>query len=149
MALDFGTQINNAQRSNQNTQAERPKTQYWMNIGYEAADGTFIALPVGIPLDTMEKRQVRGSNEAWNKLQHASNKLLDLILAGAKELDAGEEEVANGLQIRIKRIAADATVGDDNEMLQGMENISFLRKSDTPKDGDTQEPQVPKGRRQG
>ncbi|QIG67716.1 RNA polymerase RNAP1 subunit A protein [Rhizobium phage RHph_Y38] len=109
---------------------ERPKTEYWLNIGIVAQDGTFVALPVGLPLDTMEKRVIRGSNQEWNALQSASNSLLDMLLEQVKELSAGQEEVIEGLSIQVKRVKADAGAVDANvnPFLAGFAGITPVRK---------------------
>ncbi|QIG70474.1 RNA polymerase RNAP1 subunit A protein [Rhizobium phage RHph_N38] len=128
MALTFGNP--QAQRSNNNQTQERQKTEYWLNIGIVAQDGTFVALPNGLPLDTMEKRVIRGSNEEWNALQAASNSLLDMLLEQIKELAPGQEEVIDGLSIQVKRIKADAgaPTANANPFLAGFGGITAKRK---------------------
>lgn len=146
MALDF-----NANRVAPRTQAaaareERPQTQFWLNIGFVAEDGTFIGLPMGLALDTMEKRQIRGSNAEWNALQSASNALLDYVLEGAKTLGAGDETIANGLTIQIKRVKSDAgeVPVNENPFLKGFGGLSFVKHEDND---DASEPQEGKRKR--
>ncbi|QXV74322.1 RNA polymerase RNAP1 subunit A protein [Rhizobium phage RHEph16] len=127
MALNFNAP---ATRPAATQAQERPQTQYWLNIGIVAQDGTFVALPNGLPLDTMEKRTIRGSNQEWNALQSASNSLLDMLLEQIKELTPGQEEVINGLSIQIKRVKNDAGViaADSNPFLAGFAGITAVRK---------------------
>jgi hypothetical protein len=129
MALTFnGPATRNAAPARE----ERPQTQYWLNIGIVANDGTFVALPNGLPLDTMEKRTIRGSNQEWNALQSASNSLLDMILEQVKVLNPGQEEVIDGLSIQVKRIKTDAgeVKADDNPFLVGFSGITAKRKEE-------------------
>ncbi|QIG76539.1 RNA polymerase RNAP1 subunit A protein [Rhizobium phage RHph_I1_6] len=128
MALTFNAP--QTSRSNNNQTQERPRTEYWLNIGIEAQDGTFVALPNGLPLDTMEPRVIRGSNEEWNALQAASNSLLAMILEQVKELAPGQEEVINGLSIQVKRVKADAGAPskETNPFLIGFQGITAKAK---------------------
>ena len=122
MALDFGKNNNEANASGKQ---EREKTQIWLNIGYETADGKFVNLPIGIPIDTMNKLQIRGSNEDWNKLSQARNKMLEKMQKFGASLAAGAEEEVHGLVVKIKRVAADAEVDPHhNEYLED-EGITF------------------------
>jgi hypothetical protein len=138
MALTFNAP---ATRNAPAAREERPQTQYWLNIGIVAQDGTFVALPNGLPLDTMEHRLIRGSNAEWNALQSASNSLLDMILESVKVLNPGQEEVIEGLSIQVKRIKADAgeVKADDNPFLAGFAGISARKPA--------QEQEAPKGKR--
>ena len=105
---------------------DRPKAQVWMNIGYEVdsrdKDGNpiveFIALPTGIPVDTMDKLPANQRDSYYQQKQQASNKLLDRVNAMAAQLKPGEEKVigARGsLQIQIRRIKADAEIVSESE----------------------------------
>lgn len=128
MALNFANGINAVrQQASGQAQQEREPTMFWLNIGFEAEDGTFISLPVGLPLDTMQKRQVRGNNPEWNALVQASNALLDYVLEGAKTLQPGQETLANGLSIQIKRVAeAPSEIpAEENMFLKAFGGVSF------------------------
>lgn len=123
MALSFNAQP--AARTS-NAREERPKTEYWINLGIVANDGTFVGLPVGLPLDTMAKREIRGSNQEWNALTSASNSLLDMLLEQIKELAPGQEELIDGLHIQVKRVKAEAgeVKADVNPFLAGFQGIT-------------------------
>lgn len=144
MALNFGS-ASNVARTQAPAREERPQTQYWMNIGFVAEDGTFVGLPMGIALDTMEHRQIRGGNAEWNAMQAASNALLDYILEGAKTLGAGEETIAEGLSIQIKRVKAEAGApsAEENPFLRSFGGLSF-KKNEAP-----DQEQVPQTRKRG
>lgn len=92
---------------------EKPKAQFWLNIGYvaegtakpeEGKDDMFVSLPIGIPLDTMELLKTNSSNPEFNDLQGARNDLLSQILEHAKAtLKPGEDLVFN-IQGQIRRV---------------------------------------------
>lgn len=109
-----------------NTQAavvgkEMPKSQYWLNIGYEVEvpneDGelvnTFVSLPFGLPLDNMEPVKTGSKNQRYAALQQAKNALLDALLAHAKEMPAGSEEIID-LKIQLRRVNGEAEVSISN-----------------------------------
>lgn len=137
MAVDFtrtfgaGSQSNQAGSSNDRSQA--PKAKIWLNIGYVAeniptADGNgvedrFVSLPVGIPLDTMEKLPTNSRNQAYAQFQAARNDLYDQIMAAASQLQPGEDIVigsqvaTGGLCIQVRRVndeRAEAPAVDDS-----------------------------------
>ena len=122
MALDFGK---NEEGTKAASGKDRPKTQIWLNIGYETSDGKFVNLPIGIPVDTMEKLAIRGSNEEWNKLSQARNKMLEKFQKHGASMAAGAEETVSGLVIKIKRVSADADVDPHHNEYLADEEISF------------------------
>lgn len=93
---------------------ERPKSQFWLNIGYETdvvddnGENRFVSLATGIPLDNMERLQTNNRNREFAAFQAARNDLYDQIMDVAKSLEAGESKVIatadNGLAIQIRRI---------------------------------------------
>lgn len=93
---------------------ERPKSQFWLNIGYETdvvddnGENRFVSLATGIPLDNMERLQTNSRNREFAAFQAARNDLYDQIMDVAKSLEAGESKVIatadNGLSIQIRRI---------------------------------------------
>lgn len=93
---------------------ERPKSQFWLNIGYETdvvddnGENRFVSLATGIPLDNMERLQTNSRNREFAAFQAARNDLYDQIMDVAKSLKAGESKVIatadNGLSIQIRRI---------------------------------------------
>ena len=124
MALDFGKTEN----TSSNAKADQPKTQIWLNVGYKTADGKFVNLPIGIPIDTMNKLQIRGSNEDWNKLSQARNKMLEQMQKHGSSMAAGAEEIVNGLIIKIKRVAAEADVDPHHNEYLADNEVSFGTK---------------------
>ncbi|MFP3681450.1 hypothetical protein SB725_30690, partial [Pseudomonas sp. SIMBA_041] len=85
MAIDFELQFGNkGNNGKKNVGTEAPKAQFWLNIGFvaegtakpeEGKDDVFVSLPVGIPLDTMERLKTNSSNEEFAQLQAARNDL--------------------------------------------------------------------------
>lgn len=127
MAIDF--QATFGQRSNNRGQRhpanDLPKAQFWLNIGYlagEAEDARFVSLPVGIPLDTMERLGTRSSNADFAMFQAARNDLLDQLLEVSGKLAPGQDYVIpcegdSGLAIQIRRVneeQAAPTLGEAN-----------------------------------
>lgn len=100
--------------------AEKPKAQYWLNIGYVANEGTddakFISLPTGIPLDTQEALPTNSSNEDFRAMRCAQNDLLEQLLEFAEGLEPGAEGIIQ-LQVQLRRVKAPAEdiKSDDNK----------------------------------
>lgn len=95
--------------------ADRPKAQLWLNLGYtidvntnEGVVQEFVALPQGIPLDTMELLPANSQNDAFRARQMAQNDLITKIIEkkGAA-LEPGESTIIN-LQVQLRRVKADA-----------------------------------------
>lgn len=117
-----------------NSAADRPKANFWLNVGYSVPvaytnpDGTvsnetkFVSLPVGIPLDTMEKLSINSRNVEYASLQGARNDLFDQIMAVASKMAAGEEQILN-LELQLRRI------NDDAKPIAAAENV-FVRQID-------------------
>ena len=128
MAIDFtktfGQRSAQAQGRNAGEAAsDRPKTQYWLNIGYETGDPTypFVSLPVGIPLDGQERIKANGSNRQYAAFCAARNHMLDQLVAEAEKLEPGQDVIigieGSPFQMQLRRISEDreeASVGDDN-----------------------------------
>lgn len=95
-------------------QDDRPKAQYWLNIGYQAdhlieGEDTprFISLPVGIPLDTMETLATNSRNQVYALQQAARNDLMAQLIDHAQGLEPGQSTIVN-LQIELRRVNEDA-----------------------------------------
>ncbi|QDH84037.1 hypothetical protein KMC60_gp02 [Achromobacter phage vB_AxyP_19-32_Axy11] len=94
-----------------------PKAQFWLNIGYVAqfnnaegqVESRFIALPMGMPLDTMDHLKANSSNEIFRAMQSAQNNLLDQLLAKANTMAPGEELIIGEgqLVIQLRRVKAE------------------------------------------
>lgn len=100
--------------------SDRPKAQFWLNIGYTANEGTedakFISLPTGIPLDTQEPLNTKSSNEDFRAMRCAQNDLLEQLLDFAKGLEPGQEGVIQ-LQVQLRRVKEDVApiAADENK----------------------------------
>jgi hypothetical protein len=98
--------------------ADKPKAQFWINLGYESdvidEDGTprFISLPQGIPLDTQDHLPTNSRNNEFAAFQSSRNDLLDQIQAHAAKLAAGESCILN-LQIQLRRVNDEAAPIDN------------------------------------
>ncbi|WYA83904.1 RNA polymerase subunit A [Escherichia phage HK2] len=90
---------------------DKPKAQFWLNIGYVANEGSddekFISLPTGIPLDTQEPLPTNSSNADFRAMRCAQNDLLEQLIAYAQNLEPGEEGIIN-LQVQLRRVKAEA-----------------------------------------
>lgn len=104
-----------APRSGRRLQSVEPqeRAQLWLNIGYSVqltpdAPATFVALPIGIPLDTMKPVETRSSNEEWALTQHLRNEFLSDILEQASALPPGGEVIIacenSDMAIQIRRV---------------------------------------------
>lgn len=121
MAVDFA-QTFGGKKSNSASKEDKPKAQFWINIGYNAEgageDGAdrFVSLPTGIPLDTQELLPTNSRNEEFAAFQSARNDLLEQIMAVAKTLKPGEERLLN-LQIQLRHVNAEreAIAPQDNK----------------------------------
>lgn len=111
MAIDFqktfGASSKNAPAAG--TKADRPKSQFWINIGYdsgvtdEQGNMRFVSLAVGIPLDGQERLPTNSRNHEYAAFQAARNDLYEQIMAAAQTLQPGEEKLLN-LQVQLRRI---------------------------------------------
>lgn len=82
-----------------------PAAQVWLNIGYEA-NGRFVSLPIGIPLDTMQMADESGSNADWVNFRKAQNRLLKWLLEQANLLTAGGTDEIEGLTLQVRKVGA-------------------------------------------
>ena len=78
-------------------------TSIWLNIGYEA-NGRFVNLPLGLPIDTMKPARLRDGNRHWISFCEARNALLAELQAKASELAPGEEVIVRHLVLRLRRV---------------------------------------------
>lgn len=111
---------NNNTSSTATAKEERPKAQFWLNIGYTANEGTedakFISLPTGIPLDTQEPLATNSSNADFRAMRCAQNDLLAQLTEFAQSLEPGAEGIIQ-LQVQLRRVkAAEADIpADENK----------------------------------
>ena len=115
MAIDFKpTNTFGANKTERTSTSEKVKAQYWLNFGYvaeHAIEGEdkprFISLPMGIPLDITDKKQIRGRNAIHNNFVAAQNDLLDQLLQAASALKPGDDyiiEAEQGFAVQVRRV---------------------------------------------
>lgn len=110
---DIITDNNSSTTPNKPKTEDRPKSQVWLNIGYEVQvaneqgeqEKLFVSLPYGLPIDTMEPAKVSGSDR-WAAYQGARNDLLAQIQQLASQMQPGEEKTLN-LQVQVRRVKND------------------------------------------
>lgn len=128
---DVAQPSGNAGGSNDAAKTERPKSQFWLNIGFTipggAEDGSdlFVSLPQGIALDDMKPQEVRGSNQNWTQLVQAKNHLLEQLQKGGAELEPGARIVLEGFTVEMHRVGTPAQRGDaeSNPIIGAMAKI--------------------------
>lgn len=104
---------------------DRPQAQVWLNFGYTVAgagvegEDVFVALPVGIALDTMQPADERVNSADFAARRQASNALLLRLQEAAKKLEPGEARIIaaddnSGLSVELRRVA-DKAVADPSK----------------------------------
>ena len=123
--FDSATKTNTAAAggNNRRTQAQdRPSAKLWLNVGYDA-NGRFVNLPVGIPVDTMELLPIRGQNEEWAQFQSARNQLLKAIQEAGDNLEPGAEVEVN-LTVKLRKVNEEIEVKtEDNEFATDLSKL--------------------------
>lgn len=108
---------------------ELPKAQLWVNIGVTqnvVKDGEtveeFIALPQGIPLDTMTLKPATSRNDDFRNRELGMNALHAMLMKKAATLAPGEDVIVN-LQVQLRRVNNDAiqTPDDQNQYIPQIE----------------------------
>jgi hypothetical protein len=98
---------------------DRPKAQIWLNIGItlpiKQEDGTmkdtFISIPKGVPLDTMEPMTARGNNVENNQKVEIGNMYMEHLQAWAEgELGEGEAQTLT-VEVEARRVKGQGTAG--------------------------------------
>ena len=109
--------------NNRRTQAQdRPAAKLWLNVGYDA-NGRFVNLPVGIPVDTMETLPIRGQNEEWAQFQSARNDLLKAIQEAGDNLEPGAE-VEVKLVVKLRKVNEEIEVSkEDNPFAVNLSSL--------------------------
>jgi hypothetical protein len=109
----FGQRAGNVASMGASNAQERPKAQFWLNIGYKTGDDKypFVALPNGIPLDMSDQNELRGNSE-YVQFLSAQNDLLTQIIEEASKLQPGEDKIIEHpempLAFQFRRIREDA-----------------------------------------
>lgn len=112
--INFNQTFGNNAAQAQVPAAQRPKAEYWLNVGYdsgvkdeETGESRFVSLAAGIPLDSIEKLKTNSSNRTFAQFQAARNDLHDQIMAIAQGLEPGQAVIVDTettLQIQIRRV---------------------------------------------
>ncbi len=124
---------NTASTNNTRTTAkgdeERRQSKLWVNLGYKNADGKFVNLPVGIPIDTMELLAVRGQSEDWVKLTHERNMLIKQLQAIGDDMEPGQEQMLP-LEVQLRRVGNGLEIDGDvmKEMAEASPLAALLKK---------------------
>ena len=122
--LDFeaAKTTNTARSSNRAAPQDRPAAKLWLNVGYDA-NGRFVNLPVGIPVDTMELLPIRGQNEEWAQFQSARNDLLKAIQQAGDNLEPGAE-VEVKLVVKLRKVNEELEVSkEDNPFAANLASL--------------------------
>lgn len=108
---------------------ERRQSKLWVNLGYKNADGKFVNLPVGIPIDTMELLAVRGQSEDWVKLTHERNMLIKQLQAIGDDMEPGQEQMLP-LEVQLRRVGNELEIDSDvmKEMAEASPLAALLKK---------------------
>lgn len=126
MAIDFNRNRTAPAAGTQTAAADRPKSQFWINIGYnvevpvteagEAAgtENRFVSLPVGLPLDIAQKATIKGHDTEFVAMQTARNELLEQLIEFAETLKPGEVKEIK-LVVQLRRIQGEAPVIKTND----------------------------------
>lgn len=99
------------------------KSDFWLNVGLtKVVEGQeiFIALPLGIALDTQARLSETSSNKAFAQMQAARNAFMDaLVEYGKANLKPGEDEVVVGLEVQLRRVReiTPVSTGTDNPFM--------------------------------
>lgn len=121
MAIDFNRTRSNAPAANKEAAADRPKSQFWINVGYNVevpvvqdgqpagVENRFVSLPVGLPLDIAQKTSIKGHDAEFVAIQTARNELLEQLLEFAEKLAPGETKDID-LVIQLRRVNGEAPV---------------------------------------
>lgn len=118
----FGAFANQTAPQAGSSNVQKPKAQFWMNIGYDSGipdengENKFVSLPVGIPLDSMELLQTNSRNKDFAAFQAARNDLYEQVMEVCKSLEPGESRIlgdsTGGLQVQVRRVNDDTATPD-------------------------------------
>ncbi|WP_244832348.1 hypothetical protein [Caballeronia sp. TF1N1] len=137
MATDFEMRFgskSNVRPSNGKNQPEE-KAEFWINIGYLArgagpeGQDIFVALPMGLPLDTMKALKTNSSNEEFAQLNAARNDVWEQLLKEAhSRLQPGETWVVDPdapLTLEIRRVREETAVSVDEGKNKFVRKLAF------------------------
>jgi hypothetical protein len=125
-----------------------PQANIWLNFGYtvmltsrdaegnEATEERFVAIPVGIPLDTMEPIQIKTRSAEFAQFQAAQNDLLAQLKELGTQLQPGEARIValdpnTGLSVQMRRIngPVEAPAADANNPFVAKLNLAAATAS--------------------
>tara|TARA_R110000850_G_scaffold233967_1_gene358836 strand:- start:30273 stop:30671 length:399 start_codon:yes stop_codon:yes gene_type:complete len=127
----FGNSTALANTTPMNGRAKKPAAKFWLNFGYRTADPetnepVFIGMPMGIPLDTQEKRSAGAS-----MLMQAKNAFLDKVLSDCESMTPGQElylEVDGGYCLQLRRVAErEEATADNNGFIAAMGSLGGFK----------------------
>lgn len=131
MALNFAQKLA-GQTETQAPAGEKKTAKLWLNVGMTIPmpqkDGTvvdtFVSLPLGIPLDTIDAMEARGNSTEWHHMVQAKNWLLSELQNVAGALEPGKHETIEGLEIQLRRVAdaqSNGVPSAENPLLAAMQ----------------------------
>lgn len=107
-----------------------PNAQFWLNVGYyvqvPSADNPdvmverLVSLPMGLPLDTMQRQRTDTSSAELNNLRDASNTLLEAILKHVQSMNPGETKKLTNLHLEVRRVGEKQGPTSDNPFKSAM-----------------------------
>lgn len=139
-AAQFQASLAAMQNAGQNAAAsaaaktDRPQSQVWANIGVMVKGGgpdgedTFVSLPYGVPIDTMEPSKVPTKAGPGRDLFMAKNALLAQIQKFAESLPPGGHQILN-LQIQLQRVNSEeaaAQSDSENPLLKAIMGVTAM-----------------------
>lgn len=117
--------------------ADRKPAEFWINIGIELPnpragqegeeDMLFIKLPFNLPLDDMNKLEIRGTNQKWLQEAQVRNLLLDMVKGEASKLPQGGSMVTSDLKVQLFRRSADAEISEEDNPLMAALASAFQK----------------------
>ena len=118
---NIGDALGNAPSTGAGTGAQKRKAKIWLNFGYNRpvtdAQGqpssVFVSLPFGIPVDTQDMKELKGSDNML-QLRKWQNELLEDVIKIGDSLEPGEERIlafdaTNHLAIQIRHVRSEAS----------------------------------------
>lgn len=120
-----------------NKETNLTKSEFWLNIGIieplinkEGIEtDTFIGLPRGIPLDTLDINLKNSSSEYFNNIQLGQLDLINWIKEVCSNLEEGEEGYPEGLVIQIKRNKSSEGLSKNEDITSSIRNKLSFKKA--------------------
>ena len=115
-----------------NSGEKRPAPVLYLNIGYEHPTLGRINLPFNLPLDTMNMRDLKGTDE-WKVKATLSNQLLEALREQVAQLDTGPDGavIVEGLTVEAFHRRVDDAPADASDLASAMAQVPqfTLRKA--------------------